>query len=175
MIKPQSLKNLQKSVLTKIHTKQNIHTQAQNFWRICPFGVAPVQKAQLLLFLNMIPIFKITLFTLVKPVLNRTLQSLQSFKKIHWIGQTHFANSSKLQSFPPAKESSGTCFDASDCVCLAGLEFYATLMSRHWASDQLTRHTFHHTIYIAPSRYRQPKFQIFRKLSQFVFLNTTIS
>ena len=78
----------------------------------------------------------------LKPVLNKTSRSVheasQCFKKIGQTLQTYFANSLKLCSFRLGKESSGTLFNSSGCVWLAGLDFCATLTSRHWASDQLT-------------------------------------
>ena len=62
----------------------------------------------------------------------------KAFKKIGQKVQTCFTDSWKLRSFWPAKKSSGTHFDASGCICLAGLNFPATLTSHHWASNQLT-------------------------------------
>ena len=68
-----------------------------------------------------------------------TSQSLhvasQGFAKHLLLGQTHFTNTSKHCSFQPVKESSGTCFGASDCVWLAGLDFHAMLTLCHWASN----------------------------------------
>ena len=54
----------------------------------------------------------------VKPVLNTTLRSLHKasrrFAEHLLLGQTHFTNTSKLHTFRPAKECSGTHFNASD-------------------------------------------------------------
>ena len=79
---------------------------------------------------------------LLLPVLSTTSQTVHdaswSFKKIGRTLQIYFANSLKILSFQPAKESSGTLLDASGFVWLAGLDFRVTLTSCHWESDQLT-------------------------------------
>ena len=65
-------------------------------------------------------------------------------------GQKQFSNTPMLRSFWSAKKCSGTRFNASDCVCLAGLDFCATRTSCHWASDQLTMaHSAAHHFYFA--------------------------
>ena len=46
VIKPQIIHKPQKSVMTQIYIKQNIHKhRTLNFRRISPFGITPVEKA----------------------------------------------------------------------------------------------------------------------------------
>ena len=46
VIKPQIIHKPQKSVMTQIYIKQNIHKHwTQKFRRISPFGITPVKKA----------------------------------------------------------------------------------------------------------------------------------
>ena len=46
VIKPQITHKTTKSVMTQIYMKQNVHKhRTQNFRRISPFGITPVEKA----------------------------------------------------------------------------------------------------------------------------------
>ena len=46
VIKPQILQKPQNQCCTQIYIKENIHKyQTQNFWRVSPFSITPVEKA----------------------------------------------------------------------------------------------------------------------------------
>ena len=49
VIKPQIIQKPENQSWTQIYIKQNIQKhQTQNFWRISPFGITPVEKAHTL-------------------------------------------------------------------------------------------------------------------------------